>query len=265
MQHTNRPVARILQLSDSHLGASRDFRLAGINTYQSFCQVLDALPDRDAVPDLVAVTGDIAGDGDEAAYHLFNQVMAEQPRSFAWLPGNHDNFPLMHQVLHQPFRRVIELGNWVAIFLVSAQPGEVSGQLADAELTELQDLLHRHRDQYVLLFVHHMPVEISCQWLDKHRIANHRQLADLVTKFPGVRALFAGHVHQPFSTSWQGIAVHSTPSTCFQFLPGSDGFELSEQPPGYRWIELYADGQLKTGEGFVAGAGQQVDHRCSGY
>lgn len=265
MQHTNRHIARILQLSDSHLGPGRDFKLAGINTCQSLGQVLSALPGPDVVPELLAVTGDIAGDGDEGAYHLFNEVMAEQPRPFAWLPGNHDDFPLMRKVLHQSFRRVIELDNWVAIFLVSAQSGEVAGQLADAELAELAGLLHRYRDRHVLLFMHHMPVEISCLWLDKHRVANHRQLADLVAGFPGVKALFAGHVHQAFSTSWQGIGVHSAPSTCFQFAPGSDGFELAEQPPGYRWIDLYADGHLKTGEGFVAGTGQQVDHRCSGY
>lgn len=265
MQHTNRPVARILQLSDSHLGASRDFRLAGINTYQSLGQVLKGLPDQDVVPDLVAVTGDIAGDGDEPAYHLFNEVMAEQPWPFAWLPGNHDDFPLMRKVIRQPFKRVVELGNWVAIFLVSAQPGEVAGQLADTELAELSELLHRYRNQYVLLFMHHLPVEISCQWLDKHRVANHHQLAELVAGFPAVRALFAGHVHQTSSTSWQGIGVHSAPSTCFQFAPGSDTFELSEQPPGYRWIDLYADGHLKTGERFVAGVEQRVDHRCSGY
>lgn len=265
MQHTNRPIARILQLSDSHLGASREFSLAGINTYQSLSQVLKALPDLGVHPDLVAVTGDIAGDGDEAAYHLFNEVMAAQPWSFAWLPGNHDDFPLMRKVLRQPFRRVVELGNWVAIFLVSAQADEVGGHLSETELAELADLLHRYRDQYVLLFMHHMPVEISCRWLDKHRVGNHGQLAELVAGCSGVRALFAGHVHQAFSISWQGMGVHSAPSTCFQFAPGSDGFELSEQPPGYRWIDLYSDGRLKTGEGFVAGVEQQVDHRCSGY
>ena len=143
MQHSTRHIARILQLSDSHLGPGRDFKLAGINTYQSLGQVLEALPGEDVVPNLLVVTGDIAGHGDEGAYHLFNEVMAEQPRSFAWLPGNHDDFPLMRQVLHQPFRRVVELDNWVAIFLVSAQAGEVAGQLADAELAELADLLHR--------------------------------------------------------------------------------------------------------------------------
>ena len=163
MQHSTRHIARILQLSDSHLGPGRDFKLAGINTYQSLGQVLKALPDQDVAPELLAVTGDIAGDGDEAAYHLFNEAMAEQPRSFAWLPGNHDDFPLMRKVLRQPFRRVVELGNWVAIFLVSAQADEVGGHLSETELAELADLLHRYRDEYVLLFMHHMPVEISCR------------------------------------------------------------------------------------------------------
>ena len=38
----------------------------------------------------------------------------------------------------------------------------------------------------------------------------------------------------------------STPSTCAQFLPGSEFFALDERPPGMRWIELYDDGSIET-------------------
>jgi Icc protein len=30
-------------------------------------------------------------------------------------------------------------------------------------------------------------------------------------------------------------------------MPKQDAFGLDHQPPGYRWVELYADGRMETG------------------
>ena len=38
----------------------------------------------------------------------------------------------------------------------------------------------------------------------------------------------------------------STPSTCMQFKPGSKDFALDDLAPGYRRIELFADGRIDT-------------------
>jgi Icc protein len=38
----------------------------------------------------------------------------------------------------------------------------------------------------------------------------------------------------------------STPSTCFQFVPGRDDFAIDDRPPGYRWLHLYPDGRIDT-------------------
>ena len=46
----------------------------------------------------------------------------------------------------------------------------------------------------------------------------------------------------------------STPSTCAQFLPGSEFFALDDRPPGMRWIELYDDGRIETEVAWVRGA-----------
>jgi Icc protein len=42
------------------------------------------------------------------------------------------------------------------------------------------------------------------------------------------------------------LRLLSTPSTCAQFRPGSDSFAIDERPPGYRWLDLRADGRLDT-------------------
>ena len=38
----------------------------------------------------------------------------------------------------------------------------------------------------------------------------------------------------------------STPSTCLQFLPNSDSFAVDSRPPGYRWVDLMANGRIDT-------------------
>ncbi len=255
---------KLIQLSDCHLGSDEHFSLAGINTAESLGQVMSSLDKKLSDYDLLAVTGDIAADGERAAYELFERSMpAGTP--FAWLPGNHDDFTLMQQTLRQPFQRVVELNDWVAIFLVSAVAGQVGGQLTDVELVELAQLLEKYRKRHVVLFVHHPPAEIDCQWLDKQRIANHQALAELLAGFDHVRAIFSGHVHQSCATHWAGIPVYSVPSTCFQFAPGSEEFDLCEQPPGYRWIHLHTDGSIDTGVEFARRDLQQVDRHCIGY
>ena len=35
--------------------------------------------------------------------------------------------------------------------------------------------------------------------------------------------------------------------TCFQFVPGSTEFSVNDTAPGYRLIELYADGRVESG------------------
>ena len=262
-------AVRLVQLSDCHLGHNQDFSLAGVNTYQSFSQVLTEVTST-LRPSLIFFTGDIACEGKKASYQLFSEVIASTKRSYKqldyrWLPGNHDDFQVMKDALPQPFVKAQVLGGWVAISMVSAISGRVDGELIDAELQELNDLLAMHKDKYILLFVHHPPVEIDCKWLDEQRISNSKKLKEVLAQHSRVKAIFTGHVHQESTTDWCGIPVYSTPSTCFQFTGHSETFDISDQPPGYRWIELYPDGQIKTEVEHVACGDQNIDRSCMGY
>ena len=268
MQQNNQSsdgVTRIVQLSDCHLGGDQSFTLAGINTFHSFSHTMSEVEGSHPTPDLIAVTGDIASDGNQQAYQLFSKVMVESQLPYAWLPGNHDDFSLMKTSALQPFARLVELENWIAIFLVSAVPGKVHGELAKAELEELDELLTQHEDKNVLLFVHHPPTPVGCKWLDQQSIVNSDNLAELLASYKSVRAIFSGHVHQENEADWQGVPVYSTPSSCFQFASNCDTFELSDLPPGYRWIDLYPDGRIETGVERLSYDMQAVDRSCLGY
>ena len=268
-QHLGNAAVRLVQLSDCHLGHNQDFTLAGVNTYHSFSRVLTEVTTT-LCPSLIFFTGDIACGGEKASYELFSEVIASAKRSYhqldyRWLPGNHDDFQTMKGAISQPFVKAQVLDRWVAISMVSAVSGRVNGELTDAELQELNDLLEKHQDKYILLFVHHPPVDVGCKWLDEQRISNSKKLKKVLAQHGRVKAIFTGHVHQESATDWSGIQVYSTPSTCFQFSSHSDTFDISDQPPGYRWIEIYPDGQIKTGIEHVTYGEQSIDRGCIGY
>jgi Icc protein len=258
-------VVHLVQLTDCHLGPEKTFSLAGINTYDTFsCVLSDVVASR--ASSLAFVTGDIACEGAEASYQLFSEMMAANRVSYRWLPGNHDDFSQMKKTIPQSFVKVQELHGWVAISLVSAVHGRANGEISESELQELRDLLQQYQHQFVLLFVHHPPVAIHCKWLDEQRISNGEKLHEAIAQYGSVKAIFTGHVHQESMTDWCGVPVYSTPSTCFQFTHRSDTFDISgSQSPGYRWIELYPDGALKTGIEHIACCEQNIDRNCIGY
>jgi Icc protein len=61
-----------------------------------------------------------------------------------------------------------------------------------------------------------------------------------------VKGILWGHVHQSYDGQLGEIRLMGTPSTCVQFKPLVDDFELDTRPPGFRLLTLNADGQIET-------------------
>ena len=59
-------------------------------------------------------------------------------------------------------------------------------------------------------------------------------------------AVLGGHVHQEFERQHGHTLVLATPSTCAQFTPLTGHCLMDLRPPGYRWLELLPDGQVRT-------------------
>ncbi|MGK2915219.1 MAG: phosphodiesterase [Porticoccaceae bacterium] len=258
---------RLIQISDPHIGDDREHRLAGIQTHESYRAVLAAVAAMTPIPDMVMVTGDIAARGSAKAYELFNQQIKFLDLPYAWLPGNHDDFAVMQQGLSSsPYWPLLEFGPWRVLSLNTAVAGQAPGALAADELEFLGRTLAREVNNPAVIFMHHPPVPVGCDWLDRQAIANAAELAAVVGRHRNVKAIFTGHVHQVFTADWAGTVVRTTPSTCFQFAVNSRDFALADDPPGFRWIDLHGDGRLDTGVVYLDSDNhQRVDHGSSGY
>ena len=220
---------RILQITDTHLFAEKHETLLGINTWESYQAVLDAIHASQRPCDLIVATGDLAQDHSAAAYQHFAEGIASFAAPCVWLPGNHDFQPAMYSTLQEsgisPAKRVL---------------------LGDFQLEWLEQKLAEEPERYTLLLLHHHPLPSGCSWLDQHSLRNAGALDRALAAFPRVKHLLCGHIHQELDLNWNGRRMMATPSTCVQFKPHCANFTLDTISPGWRWLELHADGTLTT-------------------
>lgn len=241
---------KLLQISDTHLHASTDSRMRGVNTFETFRAVIAAaLADPRWPADAVLVSGDVVQDESRAGYERFREEMAQLEVPIFALPGNHDDPKLMDEILSAaPFQFCgsARLGKWSLVLLNSFLTGEDAGGLGARRLEALEHALREHLSQHVLVCLHHQPVNMGSTWLDGVGLRDAADFLRIIDNAENVRGVLWGHVHQA-SDRWRGnIRFLSAPSTCSQFLPGSTFFAIDSMPPGMRWLELLDDGSIET-------------------
>jgi Icc protein len=244
------PPLRLLQISDTHLHATRASRMRGVNTYDTFRAVLDRAQQHDAwPPDAVVVSGDIVQDESRAGYELFRDEMAALRVKVFCLPGNHDDPKLMDEILTGgdfQFCGSARFEKWSLILLNTFLTGEDAGGLGTRRLDALEALLRENATRHVLICMHHQPLPMGSAWLDGVGLRDADQFLKVIDAHTNVRAVLWGHVHQASDRTRGAVRFLSAPSTCSQFLPGNDSFAIDNRPPGMRWLRLYADGRIDT-------------------
>lgn len=253
----NAACISILQLSDLHIMAAPEDEMFGIKTEHYFHACLEQairLHSRQtginkAHFDLILLTGDLAQDtGTESYRRILTKLEAYQTRCVC-LPGNHDDYGLMRQVFNTDSInccKQVLLGNWQVLSLNSQIPGDPGGRLSDEELGFLERCLSENVGRHTLIAIHHHCLETESPWMDAMIIENRRELLAIADRYPQVKAITTGHVHQVMDLKINGYRVFGVPSTCFQFTPKSSEPEVNDTAPGYRLIELYADGRIES-------------------
>jgi 3',5'-cyclic-AMP phosphodiesterase len=238
----------IIHLTDLHLFHDRDRQLYGSAPYRSFLKALETIESRWPDADSWVITGDLAHDEIKPTYEMLEEILGDRVEKCHFVPGNHDCRQSIQEVFSDRVELqgervgfVTELGHWRLIGLDTQIPDEVPGQLGTAQLEGLDATLADERERPVAIFMHHPPVQIGSAWLDKLGLKDRDALWSVLNEHSHVKAIFCGHVHQALSKTHQGVAVHSTPATCFQFRPGTHKAEIDTRPPGLRLIALQDD------------------------
>jgi len=239
---------RLIQFSDPHLFGSPEGSLRGIPTLPAFKATMAHAAAYFREPDALLLTGDLVQD-DPGGYVLLRKALSSSPVPVYCLPGNHDIPVAMTAELDRaPFRvggHFIAAG-WLVVMLDSWKAHSAGGRLGPEQLAALESLLAQYPDLHALVCLHHHPIAMDSRWLDKVGLQDGEALLSLVARSPRVRGVLWGHVHQSLDRFVGGVRFMSTPATCAQFLPRSEDFVVDRRPPGYRVLELLADGTIAT-------------------
>ncbi len=241
------PLFRIAQISDTHLFSDKKAELLGVNTYESFKTIAEmAVLDK---PDLILMTGDLAQDCTEAAYiHLADEMNRFQIPVYC-LPGNHDDPQMMREVFPREMvsiQKHILKDNWQIILLDSHLHKKVEGVLSDAEFDFMEECLQTYPLHHSLIAFHHQPLPSGSAWLDKIGLKNADIFLKKLQNYLNVKIVMYGHVHQQLENFRNEIGFYSAPATCIQFKPKREDFALDDLPQGYRIMDFYSDGRVKT-------------------
>lgn len=259
----------LIQITDTHLLADPTAQLRGCNPWQMLQDCLRQVVKHQ--PDGVLLTGDLADQGQPAAYDALVAAVSTIGCPVYWLPGNHDDVTQLQTQLRARLQiqppaskwyglQAVKLGAWRLLLLNSVLPqakwGE--GYLAADQLHWLRQELASYPDRPTLVALHHHPVPTGIDWLDQMPVQNAAELLGILANFAQVRVVVFGHIHQELvqeqfsvgeapptlTPSAAPIAFYGCPSTCLQVPP------LQPVPdadlPGFRLLYLKANGSHQT-------------------
>lgn len=246
---TPNSILLVAQITDTHLFAQCDRQWKGISTTRTLQAVLDRLQQIQPSPDLLLLTGDLSQDETPESYQRLISLIAPLGIPAYWIPGNHDNIPVMTEILNQPPlspKKSWMQGNWQFLLLSSVEAGCDGGRLSPDSLQWLDSQLQQTGDRPVTIALHHHPLAIDCKIMDSMMLHNADEFFAIVDRYPQIKIVLCGHIHQEFQQQRGLVSYLGAPSTCIQLLPKTSPIVLDIVGPGFRLLELASDGTWKT-------------------
>lgn len=255
----------VLQLSDLHIAelsqcATPDDDFTKLSCCQSFKKLLNQALNEDIRCDLIVVTGDLVSKVSPDIYDFIFKELENTKIPFACVAGNHDvtdeldsDLPFHKRTLVAKTaderllsRHVINAENWQLLFIDSAVPGKVAGEVSTDDIAWIDEQLERC-DKPALLALHHHVTPMDSDWIDEHIADNADMFWQTLGNAPNLRVIISGHTHQEHVKQQGDVMVYTTPSTCYQFKPLEDDFAVDDDArPGYRWLQLGNNGQVAS-------------------
>jgi 3',5'-cyclic-AMP phosphodiesterase len=239
---------RLVQFTDLHLVGNPERTLRGTNPAETLRATMTHANARFDAADAYLLTGDLVDDDPSGYAHIANAFKNSSAPVYC-VPGNHDTPEQMRVALsHPPFQTggSAVLKNWLIVLLDSFVPNTAGGRLGSDQLAELERTLKAHPKKHALICLHHHPIKMRSEWLDTVGLEDADAFQAVIARNANVRGIVWGHVHQALDLFSKGVRYMATPATCVQFKPLSDDFALDDKPPGYRVLELMADGSIST-------------------
>ncbi|WEK13983.1 MAG: phosphodiesterase [Candidatus Microbacterium phytovorans] len=253
------PPARrtLVHLSDTHLLAGNRPLGGSYDTAANLDATLAAVERSGVRPDAIVFTGDLTDLGEPDAYRALRETIepfaARLDAPVVWVAGNHDERPAMRAGLfgspatEEPITQVLDLDGLRLVALDSTVPGWHHGDLDDAQLAWLRDVLAEPAPLGTILALHHPPLPSHVPFFDILELRHQAELAEALAG-SDVRTILAGHLHYSMSGTYGGIPVSVAAATCYtmnlQRPPASvNGMDAGQS---FHLVHVYDDAVTHT-------------------
>jgi 3',5'-cyclic-AMP phosphodiesterase len=232
----------VAHLSDPHLLAAGARQYGVVDPDVGLQLALTRLARLDHAPQVLVFTGDLADRAEPEAYARLREIVepaaADMGAVVVWVMGNHDertaySLGLFGEASDATQDRVHDVAGLRVIALDTSVPGYHHGELRDAQLAWLADVLATPAPHGTLLALHHPPIPIPMmpaaeviELLEQERLAE-------VLRGTDVRCILGGHFHYSTYSTFAGIPVSVASATCYtsdpapleRFVSGVDGHQ----------------------------------------
>jgi Icc protein len=166
----------------------------------------------------------------------------------AWVAGNHDERPALRSALLDgdatlaPVTGVWDLAGLRLIALDTTVPGWHHGELDEAQLDWLRQILAEPAPLGTILAMHHPPLPSHIPLFDILELRDQHRFAAVIAG-TDVRAILAGHLHYSTSGSFAGVPVSVASATCYAMNLARPAQEVNGMDAGqaFQLVHVYDD------------------------
>ncbi len=229
------PTHTIAHVSDTHVLRGGGRLYGQVATEDALRRALELLERARPVPEALVFTGDLTDLGEEDAYARLAAIVepaaARMGAVVVWVMGNHDErVPFARTLLgeeptDEPQDRVHDVRGLRIVAIDTTVPGYHHGEIADAQLAWLADVLATPAPHGTVLAMHHPPVPTPLGLMAALELREQDRLAH-VLRGSDVRAILGGHLHYTTHSTFAGIPVSVAAATCYtlSLVAGPDRF-----------------------------------------
>ena len=248
------PPARhvVVHVSDTHFLAGNRPLGGQYDTAANLRTTLEAVERLAIRPSAIVFTGDLTDLGEPEAYAMLKaavEPVAERLGApVVWVAGNHDERPELRRDLlglaptQDPVTAVHDLDGLRLIALDTSVPGWHHGDIDDAQLEWLRDVLSTPAPHGTLLAMHHPPLPSHLPLFDILELRDQGRLAEAIAG-TDVRGILAGHLHYSTSGTFAGVPVNVAAATCYTMDISRPAVEVNGMDAGqsFHLVHVYDD------------------------